>query len=158
MADNDENFNNGKAKTLDNDAFENVTTIMLYFMEQAMKTSGVYVKHCERKSITVEDIKRALMLEMFLFKKRDKKIEDLEKIKKEIFGKESAGEEEEDIYEDIIDEDEDEEEEFTESDCNCKTCACLNDIYDKWETFVPQTNIEKIMKNHIDNIENSSLF
>ena len=97
MADNDENFNNGKAKTPDNDAFENVTTIMLYFMEQAMKTSGVYVKHCERKSITVEDIKRALMLEMFLFKKRDKKVEDLEKIKKEIFGKESADEEEGDI-------------------------------------------------------------
>lgn len=154
----DDGKSSGNGKEVDMETFENLTTIMVHFMEQAMKTAGVYVKHCERKVITVEDIKRSLMLEMFLFKNRKKDIGELNQIKKDIFEKSSDDEDDVgDDYSDLIDE-EGEESEFTESECKCKTCECLNNIYEKWEKFVPQNNIEIIMKNHIENIENESFF
>lgn len=154
----DDGKSSGNGKEVDMETFENLTTIMVHFMEQAMKTAGVYVKHCERKVITVEDIKRSLMLEMFLFKNRKKDIGELNQIKKDIFEKSSDDEDDVgDDYSDLIDE-EGENDAFTESECKCETCKCLNNIYEKWEKFVPQNNIEIIMKNHIENIENESFF
>ena len=42
---------------------------------------------------------------------------------------------------------------FKESPCNCAMCKCLNTIYTRWEKWEPVTEIENILKKHIENIE-----
>ena len=52
------------------DVEKNVTAILLHFMKNAVRSAGIYVEHGKRNAITPEDIKRGLMLEIFLFTKR----------------------------------------------------------------------------------------
>ena len=128
------------------DLIEDVTAIVFSFMENAMRSTAIYIKHCKRNGVTTEDIKRALMLEIFLFRKRDNIMTQILEIKNELLKEE---EEEEENIDDLI-VPEDELDKFEESGCNCGMCQCLNKIYDRWEKFEPQTNIEKLMKNHIN--------
>ena len=53
----------------DDDEFEkNTTVIIVTYAEQALRTAALYVSHhTTRNGVTPEDIKRAMMLEMFLF-------------------------------------------------------------------------------------------
>ena len=46
---------------------KNVSSLIVAFGENAMRTGAKYVSHSKRKVVTVEDLKRAMMLEMFLF-------------------------------------------------------------------------------------------
>ena len=46
---------------------KNIIGTLVLFTENAMKSAGFYTKHCKRKNITKEDIKRCLMFEVFLF-------------------------------------------------------------------------------------------
>ena len=96
----------------DNSVTENIASIIA-FMENAVKSAAIYVKHANRNSISVEDIKRALMLEVFFMKQRPNMLEQCEKIKKmikEIHNKDDSDSDEEIIYDD-------EEDEFKESEC-----------------------------------------
>ena len=47
------------------------------------------------------------------------------------------------------DEDEDN---FTESTCECAICNCINNIYERWENWEPETPIQVILKNRISEI------
>ena len=135
------------------DPTENIASIVLVFMENAIKSADIYVKHAKRNSITAEDIKRGLMLETFFIKQRPNMLEQCEEMKKVI-----RRIQEEDDSDDVIifgDDDDfitDEEEEFKESECQCPMCNCMNTIYTRWEGFTPQTSIEKAMFNHINRI------
>ena len=51
----------------------------------------------------------------------------------------------------IITEDKDD---FTESECVCKVCKSMNDTGKEWDSFTPQTNLQKRMKDVIEKIEN----
>ena len=130
------------------DPTENIASIVLVFMENAVTTADKYVKHANRKTITAEDIKRGLMLETFFVKQRPNMLEQCEEMKKTInrILEEEDDDEEEDNF--ITDE----EEEFKESECECALCKCMNGIYTRWEGFTPQTQIEKAMFNHINSI------
>ena len=128
---------------------ENIAAIIMTYMENAMKSADVYVKHCNRNSITAEDVKRALMLEAFLNRQRTDMLEKCQEMKQTI----------QDIVNDnYIDSEEDEEHEeddeepFSESQCNCMICQCMNTIYISWQSFEPQTPIEKAIHDHIDHI------
>ena len=128
---------------------ENIAAIIMTYMENAMKSADVYVKHCNRNSITAEDVKRALMLEAFLNRQRTDMLEKCQEMKQTI----------QDIVNDnYIDSEEDEEDEeeeeepFSESQCNCMICQCMNTIYISWQSFEPQTPIEKAIHDHIDHI------
>ena len=130
---------------------ENIAAIIMTYMENAMKSADTYVKHCNRTSITAEDIKRALMLEAFLNRQRTDMLEKCEEMKQTIqsivndnYIDDEEGEEKEDEEED--------EESFSESQCQCVMCQCMNNIYTSWESFQPQTPIERAIHNHIDNI------
>ena len=130
------------------DPIENIASIVLVFMENAVKSADIYVKHAKRNSITAEDIKRGLMLEVFFTKQRPNMLEQCEKMKetlKKILDEDDSDEELE-IYEEV------EDEEFKESKCKCPMCGCMNTIYTRWEGFTPETTIEKAMFNHINNI------
>ena len=135
------------------DPTENIASIVLVFMENAIKSADIYVKHAKRNSITAEDIKRGLMLETFFIKQRPNMLEQCEEMKKII-----KRIQEEDDSEDVIifgDDDDfitDEEEEFKESECECPMCNCMNTIYTRWEGFTPETSIERAMYKHINDI------
>jgi len=136
------------------DIVENVATIVLVFMENAVKSADIYVRHAKRTSITAEDIKRGLMLEVFFMKQRPNMLEQCEKMKETL---KKIQDEEEDSDEDI-DLDQlsniyaEKDEEFKESICTCPMCGCMNTIYTRWEGFTPETSIEKAMTKHIENI------
>ena len=53
------------------DQAKNVTAIMVHFTENAMNTAAIYANHAKRREIVSEDIKRALMMEVFFFQKRN---------------------------------------------------------------------------------------
>ena len=130
------------------DPTENIASIVLVFMENAIKSADIYVKHAKRNSITAEDIKRGLMLETFFIKQRPNMLEQCEEMKKTINRILEEDESDEDEEEIIVDD----EEEFKESECQCAMCNCMNTIYTRWEGFTPQTSIEKAMFTHINRI------
>ena len=39
---------------------------------------------------------------------------------------------------------------FKKSECKCETCISINNVEDRWSTWVPQTPIENVLKNVID--------
>ena len=131
------------------DPTENIASIVLVFMENAVKSAAIYVKHAKRNAISPEDIKRGLMLETFFIKQRPNMLEQCEEMKKTIS---RILEEEDESDEDEDDFITDEEEEFKESECQCALCNCMNNIYTRWEGFIPQTSIERAMFNHINRI------
>ena len=65
------------------DVIENIASIVLVFMENAVKSADIYDKHAKRNTITSEDIKRALMLDDNYYihevKEVERKMEDLAK-------------------------------------------------------------------------------
>ena len=98
-------------------------------------------------SITPEDIKRSLMLEIFLFTNRNVE-QDIIDFKNKLFQEMPPFQGEEEQEDD--DEDEEEIDEFCESKCECAMCKCLNNIYQRWEKFTPNSPMENILKNRID--------
>ena len=141
-------FDNLESK---DETLENIGSLVMVFMENAMKSADIYVKHAKRKQITPEDIKRALMLEVFFMKQRPNMLEQCEEMKKTI--QEIIKDEEENGEEMIIgEEEEEEEEEFTESKCQCAMCNCFNTIYTRWENFTPEQPMEIILAKHISNM------
>ena len=130
------------------ETFENTAAVIMVFMENAVKSADIYVKHSKRTTITSEDIKRGLMLEVFFMKQRPNMIEQCEQMKetiKKIQDEDDDSDEEMEIYGD-------EEEVFKESNCTCPMCGCMNTIYTRWDTFTPETAIERAMAKHIENI------
>lgn len=132
------------------DVIENIASIVLVFMENAVKSADIYAKHAKRNTITSEDIKRALMLEVFFMKQRPNMLEQCEEMKKTI--QDIIKEDEEDSDEEFEIFDESEEESFKESECTCPMCGCMNTIYTRWENFTPETTIEIAMAKHIETI------
>lgn len=127
---------------------KNIVSIVVKFSEGAMITAAKYVAHCNYRNVVLpEDLKRGMMLEMFLFKHRDNLLEEIEQIKEELFNSEIGG----DVDLDGYDED-DEELEFTESECGCAICGAINNIYEHWKTLEIQSPYETMLKKHIENM------
>ncbi len=137
-----DNIDNGE----DEEKVKDLTSILVHFSENSLKHSSLYIKHCKRNCITPEDIKRSMMLEMFMFSKRNNLKEKIESIKSELYDCDS---EDEEI---IINEPERKEDDFKESECNCALCLCMNNVYKKWDTWSPETPIQEILQRHIENI------
>jgi len=130
------------------DIKKQVKELITMYTYNALNTAAVYVEHANRDKITPEDIKRSLMLEIFLFTNRNVE-QDIIDFKTKIF------QEMEPITEDKKeDSDADEEEEeiidFCESQCECALCKCITNIYTRWESFTPNSPIETMLKERID--------
>ena len=122
---------------------ENMISIIIGFTENAMKTAAKYTTHSGRKVVLPEDIKRSMMLEMFVFNKRENIVSQLEAIRKEIFEDSSDDEE-------IIMDEPEGITEFCESKCDCMMCKTLNGIRNSWENFTPSSRLETLLKKYID--------
>ncbi len=55
---------------LTTDYKQTVVSMLTLFCENALNGGALYTKHANRKGITPEDIKRAMMLEVFVYTKR----------------------------------------------------------------------------------------
>ncbi len=125
---------------------KNATTVIVAYAENALRTAALYVSHHKtRKGITPEDIKRAMMMEMFLFKNRPNMLEKAEEIREMLFGDQEESDSDEEEMPNMEDEDE-----FSENDCACPVCRVMNNIYTRWEGWVPNTLFETTIKKHID--------
>jgi len=135
------------------DMKKNVVSLILTLSQNAMKTAVTYITHSKRNAITPEDLKRAMMLEMFFYKNRPDLLEEAQKIKDEIF---DSGYEDDGESDDENDEDhligEEEADAFADSKCDCAMCNCLNGIYTRWGNWEPSTEYEKLFKKHIENM------
>ena len=131
----------------DEEMIQNITSLLVCFSENAFKTAAKYIEHAKRRNISAEDLKRCFMFELFAFSKRPHLIETLESIKNELYGDEELEELEDDDV--ILDEEEDD---FELSECNCALCSFINNIYTKWDKFEPRSQLETILKKHIENI------
>ena len=140
----------------DDNMEQNVTVLVATFMTEGVKHAAHYIKHHKtRDVITPEDIKRGMMLEVFLFNNRPDLLERTDEIKALIYDREESednGEEDEDGEEFMASEDE-ENIEFSENDCECAICKCMNTIYKRWEKWTPNSPFEVIIKRNIDKIE-----
>ena len=150
MADDYSFMKSGFDNLVHEDPTENIASIVLVFMENAVKSAAIYVKHAKRNAITPEDIKRGLMLEIFFIKQRPNMLEQCEEMKKTI--NKILEEEEDDDLDQLSNIYADEEEEFKESECPCAMCKCMNNIYTRWEGFTPESSIERAMFKHINDI------
>jgi hypothetical protein len=134
----------------EDDMKKNIVSILIHFTENAIKSAAIYVKHCNRNVLTTEDIKRGMMLEAFLFGRRENAGQKVEEIKREIFGIE---EEDDEDFEDLEFAEEDEKVQFTESEHDCGMCKCFNSIYDRWGKWKPENEMLCIIKKHINQME-----
>lgn len=144
-------FDNVQDAVDDEEMKKNVVSIIVKFAEGAMKTAAKYANHRDGQNVVLpEDIKRAMMLEMFLFKHRENLAEEVEALKEELFNEES---DDDAFLEDMPLEDSDDEEiEFTESECTCAICRTMNNMYNMWETLEINSPYEALLKQHIENI------
>ena len=134
------------------DTKKNTVSLIVAYAEGAMRTSSKYIMHGKRRVVTPEDLKRSMMLEMFLFKHRDDILDKAENIKSDLFGGGKDDEGEDDDCDDDDREDDDNVEEFTENVCECSLCSAINTIYSKWDVWEPSTSFEKIFQTHINNM------
>jgi len=151
------------------------TALITVFMENALKTAEIYTKEANRKVITPQDISLSLKRELFTFLDNDdieqRTLEILTEFKEEIANNEEESFNSEDEYSedeevDSFENDEqkkyeeaDEEEEFTICESDSKICQEVNMYAEKWKTWEPTNNIEKILWNGVNKIDkNFNLF
>jgi len=125
----------------------NIISTICLFTENALKTAAMYVEHSKRNGITKIDIKKSLMLELFLFGKRGNEFDEILKIKQDL---QNTYHDDYDVHELM---DENTVQSFKNSNCSCAMCKQLNTIDELWVNFQPKTELDKIMKKHIDDME-----
>ena len=127
---------------------KNAATVIVTYAEHALRTAALYVSHHKtRNGVTPEDIKRAMMMEMFLFNNRPNLLEKAQEIREVLFvNHEDSDSDEEELV------NMEEEDEFSENDSTCPICRVMNNIYTRWEDWTPNTLFEKTIKKHIDKI------
>ena len=156
-----------------------MSALITVFMENAIKTAEIYTKEANRKVITPQDISLSLKRELFTFLDNDdieqRSLEILNEFKAELsnneedsFSSEDENSEMEEVdsidseYEDDEQkkyEEADEEEKFTICNSDSKICKEVNMYAEKWKTWEPTNNIEKILWEGINKIDkNFNLF
>ena len=125
-----------------------VKELITMYSYNALNSASIYIEHSGRNKILPEDLKRSLMLEIFLFTNRelDKDIIDF---KNRLFHEMDPIKEDNDDKEEE-EEEEEEKEEFCESKCTCAMCKCLNTIYTRWEKFTLSSPLEEILRDRIN--------
>ena len=153
---------------------ENLVSMLSLFVSNAMINAARYCEIAKRDGITLEDTLYGIRYEVFEFMKRGDIIQSLDEVKKELFEEveeeddedyetefkrqDSMTYKEEDSFEDLI-VDDDKIQNFTRIDVNILTdiekedkdfVEKMNNYYDTWGDWVPETPLEKILKNAID--------
>lgn len=134
----------------DDEFLENIVVLVSAFSERSLQTASSYISHSiTRNGITPEDLKRSMMLEMFLFKNRPNILDNAQDIRYEIFNNtdDDENEDNEETLPNMTSNDV-----FSENSCQCALCHCINTIYNRWADWLPSTMFEQILKKHIDEL------
>lgn len=134
----------GSSEADQSDFEEDAQALVVAFAENALKSAALYVSHGGRGGITSEDLKRGLMIEMFLFTRRPDVLRQIESVKRQVASLEEDDE--------IPDSPKQVEDCFQLSGCMCQLCQCMNSIPLHWELFTPASPIEEILQEHINNV------
>lgn len=134
----------------------NVTSSIMAFMSYAISSSSIFVEHSGRTIITSDDIKRAMMVEVFMYFDRPDlklRINEWRNIILNNADCETSDNEEESESEEADMDDNKTEKEKNKKMCSCNVCDLMNDIKDKWKYYNPTDEMGKIFKKHIDAME-----
>jgi len=142
-------FNNLQEEALGEEEINNLNALVYAFMEKAIISADKYVQHSGRDTITKQDIKLGLKAETFKFLQRDNIMESIGKWQ-EILAEDDDSEDEEELSSIINNA---EYVEFKKSICACKSCTFFNGIEEKWEKWVPNSQMEQILKNAVLRID-----
>ena len=142
-------FNNLQEEALGEEEINNLNALVYAFMEKAIISADKYVQHSGRDTITKQDIKLVLKAETFKFLQRDNIMESIGKWQ-EILAEDDDSEDEEELSSIINNA---EYVEFKKSMCACKNCTFFNGIEEKWEKWVPNSQMEQILKNAVLRID-----
>jgi len=140
----------------DEELKKNIAAMVILFSKNAMKFAALYANHSKRKIITIEDIKRGMMLQCFIFENTPNLANEIKEIKETLL------DDNDDVREDIIDGINDAGDEavltdetpleYTESECTCVLCNNFNTMKERWANWEPKDDIYKIFKIHIENM------
>ena len=152
---------------------ENIMIMLSLFSSNALINGAKYCELCERDGVTKEDLVYGMRYEVFEFLKRDNLMESMDEMAKDYYEEMKNISEDEDIdEEDVNDEEIDDKEEIDdlivpdseiepfkrintdklnklEAD-NKDFAEKIHTYYDNWESWNPETPLEKILKNGID--------
>lgn len=151
-------FTNTTQQSLSEDEEFNIISLVNLFGVKAMENAAQYITYCERPGITKEDLVYGMRYEVFEFLNDPDIYKKANKIKDEIIEDDDEDSDWEDI-EDLILPDE-EITSFTridESKINDENRDFINKIhhyYDTWDSWVPQSPLENILKRAIDKANN----
>jgi hypothetical protein len=126
-----------------------IQSLVLLFMENALKTSAMYVSHAKRTIVQIQDIKICMKIEAMLFCKKSNTIQKAYKLIQELFNDDEE-EEDNNPSNDIFTDD---EEEYTVSSCPCILCSTVRDLDKHWNNWKPETPLEIALKNNIDKFD-----
>ena len=153
----------GNADTTAMDPMEElkIMSLIMTFLEYAMKNANEYVNKMGRNGITTKDLEYAMKNEVFAFLTRnqaeiqEKTAEYFEDISQDQDTNASSSDEEYESDEMELDEftiDDSELEDFTRYTGNTdELCLQMNESYDRWDDWTPENDFETSLKHSIDN-------
>jgi len=95
----------------------------------------------------------AMKYEVFMYIGRDnsKSFKKIRKeLMKEVFQLGNDNEDDSDFEDDYIHNEDNEQ--FKRSSCKCELCTRINQVEDHWDSWIPKTELEKILKKNIDKL------
>ena len=145
---------------------ENIEILLSLFITNAISTASKYVTYCNRNGVSKTDIQYALKYEVFEFLNRNSLMDDIKEATED-YNKyiEENQESDDEQYENdeehdstfiIPDKDVDEFKRIDNGlicDNNKEFIETIHKHYDSWAIWVPQTPLDKILKNAIDKID-----
>jgi len=143
---------------------ENLEVMFSLFVSNAMINAAKYVEYCGRDGVTKTDLEYGMKYEISEFAKRDNILEDLEEMRREYHAEleredaeyedENFTEEEDEINSMITDDSEIEpfrriipERVTTE---NREFIIKMHHYYDNWDSWIPVSPIQQILRNAIN--------
>lgn len=148
--------------SLTNEDIENIEILLSLFISNAISTASKYVTHCGRNGVSKLDIQYALKYEVFEFLNRSTMLDDIKQATEDyhqyiesLDNSEEDDEEQEDELNNIIIPD-DKIDEFKRIDIsliddnNKDFIDKIHKHYDNWDSWIPDTPLNKILKNAID--------
>ena len=131
-------------------------SLIMTFLEYAMKNANEYVNKIGRNGITTKDLEYAMKNEVFAFLTRnqneiqEKTAEYFEDISQDQDSDEEYESDEMELDEFTIDDSE--LEDFTRYTGNTnELCIQMNESYDRWDEWTPENDFETSLKLSIDN-------
>ena len=141
---------------------DNIEILLSLFISNSITTASKYVSYCGRNGVSKKDIQYALKYEVFEFLNRTTIMDDIQK----------ATQEYNQYLDDIEDSDYEEDEDEINSmiipdnelnpfkrieqsficDTNKEFIECFHKHNDNWDSWIPDTPLNKILKNAIDKI------